>query len=197
MQTGEKTSKVFQTSLPTRTYPYAEPADNGLWLQGSETLPELKGSLKEQKGKTQPTGEIPGMSRGFSALLLPSSGRSQVSPPSAITETPSKRQEREDAFYEFIPSRNQALLREKHTSPDGPQPSLEVRLEAKVQALSLSLLQDRGCSHGLWLGRKDSRNPGTQAQAGNSSALLPARDLLPVPSGQRRSWSQFSKKRID
>lgn len=76
MQTGEKTGKLFQASLPTRTYSYAEPADNGLWPQGSETLPVLKRSLQEQKGKTQPTGEISGMSRSFSALLLPSSGRS-------------------------------------------------------------------------------------------------------------------------
>lgn len=118
----------------------------------------------------------------------------QVSPSSAVTETPSERQEREGAFYEFIPSRNQSLLREKDTSPDGPQPSLEVRLEAKVQTLSLSLLRDRGCSHGLLVGHNDSRNPGALPRPGNASARLPARDLLPVPSGQQQSWSQFSKE---
>lgn len=117
----------------------------------------------------------------------------QVSPSSAVTETPSERQEREGAFYEFIPSRNQSLLREKDTSPDGPQPLLEVRLEATVQALSLSLLRDRGCSHGLLLGHKDSRNPGTLAWPGNSSACLPARDLLLFPLGSGSPGVNFPR----
>lgn len=76
------------------------------------------------------------------------------------------------------------------------QPFPEVRSEARVCVLPLSPLGNKRHSHGLQLGRKDMRNPGTcLGQTPVKTYCQPG--FTACSSGQQQSPSQLSKRRMD
>lgn len=76
------------------------------------------------------------------------------------------------------------------------QPFPEVRSEARVCVLPLSLLGNKRHSHVLQLGHKDMKNPGTYlGQTPVKTYCQPG--FTACSSGQQQSPSQLSKRRMD